>query len=1172
MVARRFGSGVRQPSRLELMQRLREMQARRQQAGGTPNRAGGPVPGLRGMHFSPDMETASRLAAQSVAQWNSPDRMNHPAIGFSRSAAGIDGLAGGSIDAIRGDVERRLAEAGIIQTPDGWTIAGAPGGGRAPNAIADRVSQMTSPASATGGTVRLGDIAPGTTTNIDVSGGVQNGRPGLGGVTTQIPGAGTVTTTPTLPASQSVIPPPKPTPGGVPPSAGQVPGTLGTGQTNASGADVIGRGTVQSETQNPATAGLSPAPPPPPGGGLQAPLKTTDQFNAQMGVSPPEDISGTTAPTYPTGQAASFQYFQDPATVPGTLGTGQTNAGNADVIGAGSNQVDPNNPATAGVAQVATPSPGLGGTPPAPTNQAPPPQQQQPAPPPAPQNVAPPPQGTPQAPGRPSTPTVAPGSLPGQSTPSRPGVTPGGPSPRPAHTGPLARPQTSNLSGLGDSIRSWVDQMVGNTQRSVGMPQGQGLAGLQGLGDRIRASVAGATGDASVPSPSGGGVGLGDMASQIMGQVRTTMPRPAPTQGAAFPPTSATPLSDTLNRPSPGVLPTSQGGVTSFGGPPAPATPTGTNWSQEAQSLGVTPATPSNQFQYFSTPTGDAAAPAQPTGAIGAPQGAIQAPLQIAFGRGGTWDAVNQYDASYVAEGQKYGVDPAMLKAMAVIESGGQMIPNQNGSGAYGIMQIKDADFGVDAARLGYDLNTPEGQIGMAAAILGGQTARTAGMTPEEAFVNVYYPTGCMDCTGEDGHTPRQYLADMNALMSEINAASPPATGPISQPGGVAPGTEGPQLGTAISQPGGLPPGAEGNALIPGSDTPIGGLEAPPRSIPGGNAGGVPGTTQPTGQLVIYNPDNPAGNQNIDPNYVPTGGLGMYGGIPNDQPKAVTTPETMSYLEALIPGASQAMLSDPNGVYGFGSNSGCAGCYDGYWGWDPNLHPGLDVASNPSAQEQFGSLVDGTVICVGSTDYGNPSTTGGCGAYPDTQHGGLTPDASGNLSILTDDGAIVTYGHTSTLDPSVQGGGRVTAGQTLGLSGSMTGPDGHHTHLEVRLPIGPNGEHILVDPNVYFNGGYCDQGFCPFNPASADPTTAGMTPASQTTPALAPTSQPAPAQPQSTAAPAAAPAAAAPLPAPSYYDQGTTTGQTYQVVTDAQGRQYEVMADGSQRLIYDPAW
>ena len=48
--------------------------------------------------------------------------------------------------------------------------------------------------------------------------------------------------------------------------------------------------------------------------------------------------------------------------------------------------------------------------------------------------------------------------------------------------------------------------------------------------------------------------------------------------------------------------------------------------------------------------------------------------------------------------------------------------------------------------------------------------------------------------------------------------------------------------------------------------------------------------------------------------------------------------------------------------------------------------------------------------------------------------------------------------------------------------------------------------------------------------------------------------------------------AAAPLPAPAYYDQGVSTGQTYQVVTDAAGRQYEVMADGSQRLIYDPAW
>lgn len=113
-----------------------------------------------------------------------------------------------------------------------------------------------------------------------------------------------------------------------------------------------------------------------------------------------------------------------------------------------------------------------------------------------------------------------------------------------------------------------------------------------------------------------------------------------------------------------------------------------------------------------------------------------------------------------------------MLKAMAVVESGGQMIWNLGGSGAYGIMQIKPNIWRVRAEGLGYDLMTPEGQIGMAAAILGGDTSGVRGSTPEERFLATYYPTAGLDVPGEDGHTPRQYLADMHELMRQIEAAA----------------------------------------------------------------------------------------------------------------------------------------------------------------------------------------------------------------------------------------------------------------------------------------------------------------------------------------------------------------------------------------------------------------
>jgi hypothetical protein len=184
-------------------------------------------------------------------------------------------------------------------------------------------------------------------------------------------------------------------------------------------------------------------------------------------------------------------------------------------------------------------------------------------------------------------------------------------------------------------------------------------------------------------------------------------------------------------------------------------------------------------------------APAKAVSTIGAPTGTIPTSLAIAYGRGGPWATVNAYDAAFVRAGTKHGVDPAMLKAMAVIESGGQMIANQGGSGAWGIMQFKRWIWQPRADAFGYDLNTAAGQIGMAAAILGGAVPGVRGTTPEERFLEEYYPvrdasgTLCLDCRGEDGHTPRQYLSDMHELMRIINAAAEgttPAPAPDPQP------------------------------------------------------------------------------------------------------------------------------------------------------------------------------------------------------------------------------------------------------------------------------------------------------------------------------------------------------------------------------------------------------
>jgi murein DD-endopeptidase MepM/ murein hydrolase activator NlpD len=173
--------------------------------------------------------------------------------------------------------------------------------------------------------------------------------------------------------------------------------------------------------------------------------------------------------------------------------------------------------------------------------------------------------------------------------------------------------------------------------------------------------------------------------------------------------------------------------------------------------------------------------PTQPAVTLGDPIGTIGGDLHIAFGRGADWSKINRYDALFLAAGTKHGVPPQMLKAMAVIESGGEMIWNQGGSGAFGIMQFKRNIWQPRAAAFGYSLNTPEGQIGMAAAILGGDVGGVPGNTPEERFLSTYYPTAGLDVPGEDGATPRQYLADMHELMRQIDAAAGGTT-PAPQP------------------------------------------------------------------------------------------------------------------------------------------------------------------------------------------------------------------------------------------------------------------------------------------------------------------------------------------------------------------------------------------------------
>src|SRR5688572_18901428 len=114
-------------------------------------------------------------------------------------------------------------------------------------------------------------------------------------------------------------------------------------------------------------------------------------------------------------------------------------------------------------------------------------------------------------------------------------------------------------------------------------------------------------------------------------------------------------------------------------------------------------------------------------GRIGAPTGTIP---RGKIGGGGPWQLVNRFDADFVAEGRKHDVPPAMLKSMMIVETGGKNVSDP--FGATGVMQIKPIFWGDRARAAGYDLATDAGQVGMSAAILGGNIPGVRGDDPTE--------------------------------------------------------------------------------------------------------------------------------------------------------------------------------------------------------------------------------------------------------------------------------------------------------------------------------------------------------------------------------------------------------------------------------------------------------
>lgn len=429
-------------------------------------------------------------------------------------------------------------------------------------------------------------------------------------------------------------------------------------------------------------------------------------------------------------------------------------------------------------------------------------------------------------------------------------------------------------------------------------------------------------------------------------------------------------------------------------------------------------------------------------------------------GSGGTLGSygnqtIDQWDQAFIAAGSKYGVDPTLLKAMMDIESGGngnlsldQCRDDGTGQVSCGPMQIKPGIWGSVGS-------VPE-QIDQAAKILADGVASGKYATHKDALFGIYFP-------GDDpnGTTQGSYGARVNELQAQMGPYSPSAV-PQASPGHNLPiGSNAPLgspaiPGSNVRLDGSLTPaqGQPQGEWFPGSNVPM--------AIPGTQPGVPPNQNviaPSAGGTMALGPNQPVLAIDNNPNLRTQWG-------PNSEPVAMEGPETVGWMDLLAPGMSTSYLSDPD-AYGFKDDQGI-NMYCNYWDWSCTAHTGIDIPMNPGTE--YGSLVNGTVVCLGGQGQADTTRSGySCGSYDDVG-GGI-----GNLSVMTADKAIVTYGHSRQSYYNL--GDTVQVGQPLGLSGEN---NGGHLHMEVRLPIAPDGGYVLVDPNLYFGGHYCDMGYCPY--------------------------------------------------------------------------------------------
>jgi hypothetical protein len=273
-----------------------------------------------------------------------------------------------------------------------------------------------------------------------------------------------------------------------------------------------------------------------------------------------------------------------------------------------------------------------------------------------------------------------------------------------------SRRSPSSHSDLGSSIRSRVSSGLSRTQGGSG-PSGQPT----GLSEQVAGSTAAAEADR--------------IRQSVMARFQDGFDSSGPSG-----------ISGLSGRPNlTGITPPTR--PSSLGGMPSPTSPSPTSPSPTSPSQ--TPPTGTSELSSPTDTSGTTDTSSVPKS--GDPQ-------------------LDQWDSTIAQEAQKWGVPPENLKALIALESGGDpnatQINPQYGN-TYGLCQINQAIWGETAAQRGYDLNTPEGQIGFAASLLSDYHKQTGSW--DQAHSMYFNPAGTGDSV--NGTSNSQYIAKIHEYI-----------------------------------------------------------------------------------------------------------------------------------------------------------------------------------------------------------------------------------------------------------------------------------------------------------------------------------------------------------------------------------------------------------------------